>query len=69
MMKNMGSGDRLIRTIVGIIIIVLYLMGQISGLWATILLALSAILILTSMFSVCPVYMPFKLSTCKTNQE
>ena len=68
-MKNMGSGDRLIRTIVGIIIIVLYLMGQISGLWATILLALSAILILTSMFSVCPVYMPFKLSTCKTNQE
>jgi hypothetical protein len=65
MTKNMGSADRVIRVILAAIVIALYFANVISGTVAIILLAFSAIFILTSMVGVCPLYLPFGLSTLR----
>lgn len=63
MIKNMGSTDRMIRLLLGIVIVVAYLMGWVTGTAATILLILTAILLLTSFVGFCPAYYPFRIST------
>lgn len=69
MKKNMGNIDRSIRVLVAVAIIALYFMNQISGTVAIIGLALSAVFILTSLISFCPLYLPFGLSTRKKDEE
>ena len=59
----MGTVDRIVRILIAAVIITLYFTNVISGTVAVILLALSAIFILTSFISVCPLYMPFGIST------
>jgi Na+(H+)/acetate symporter ActP len=65
MKKNMGSVDRTIRVIVALVIGILYLAGQITGLVALILGIVAVIFLLTSVLGFCPLYVPFKLSTKK----
>ena len=65
MKKNMGTADRAIRILVAAVVIALYFGNIISGTLALILLALSAIFILTSFVGVCPLYMLFGLKTTK----
>ncbi|MBI3232036.1 MAG: DUF2892 domain-containing protein [Candidatus Doudnabacteria bacterium] len=65
MTKNMGSADRAIRVILAAIVVVLYFANILSGTVAIVLLAFSAIFILTSMVGVCPLYLPFGLSTLR----
>lgn len=65
MKKNMGSADRVVRILVAIVIAGLYLANQISGTTATILLILAAAFVLTSFISLCPLYLPFGISTRK----
>ncbi|MDZ7658291.1 DUF2892 domain-containing protein [Fodinibius sp.] len=67
MKKNMGTIDRLIRTLLAILVGVLYYVDVISGTTAIILGALAIIFLLTSLVSTCPLYMPFGLSTRKKN--
>lgn len=61
----MGSADKVIRILLAIVIGVLYFTEQINGTAAIILLILAAVFILTSLISVCPLYLPFGLSTRK----
>ena len=63
MIKNMGTADRLIRTVLALIVAALYFTGQISGLTAIILGVLAVVFLLTSIISFCPLYLPLKLST------
>ncbi len=65
MKKNMGTTDKVIRILVALLIIVLYFTHQISGTLAIIGLILSAVFILTSFISFCPLYLPFGISTRK----
>jgi hypothetical protein len=65
MNKNMGSMDRAIRTVIALTIVTLYLTGNISGLVAIVLGVLALVFLLTSLISFCPLYAPFKMSTCK----
>ncbi|HEY5471317.1 MAG TPA: DUF2892 domain-containing protein [Bacteroidales bacterium] len=65
MKKNMGTVDKVIRILVAVIVVSLYFTNVISGTLAIILLALSAVFVVTSIFSTCPLYMPFDLSTRK----
>jgi len=65
MKQNMGNTDRVIRVLVAAVIGVLYFTGAIGGTLGIILLALAAIFLVTSAFSFCPLYLPFKLSTKK----
>ena len=68
MTKNMGSSDKTIRIIAGILFIILYLVGTVSGLFGIILLVLGLVFLLTSFIGFCPLYVPFKINTCKKNQ-
>ncbi len=66
MKKNMGGIDRIVRLIVVAVVAILYFMGTITGTLAYVLLGLSAIFVITSFVSFCPLYSLFGLSTCKT---
>jgi uncharacterized membrane protein YesL len=65
MKPNMGTFDRVLRISAAFIIAGLYFTKQIDGTVAYILLAVAAVLILTSFISVCPLYLPFGISTRK----
>ena len=65
MMKNMGAVDRLVRTILALVVVALYFTGQISGVAAIILGIIAVIFLLTSAIGFCPLYVPLKLSTRK----
>ena len=63
MMKvNVGSTDRLLRAIAGLVLIGLTLMGTI-GAWGWI----GLILLATGLFSFCPAYGLLGIKTCKTD--
>jgi hypothetical protein len=63
MKKNMGVTDITIRLVIAALVIVLYFTHVISGIIGIILLIFAGIFLLTSIFGVCPLYMPFGFST------
>lgn len=65
MKKNMGTVDRVIRVLLAIVVIVLYLTGNITGIATIILGILAFVFIITSLIGFCPLYVPFKISTIK----
>ncbi|SDF02764.1 Protein of unknown function [Pricia antarctica] len=65
MKRNMGSTDKVVRILAAVIIAALYYADYISGTVATILLVIAGIFIVTSFISVCPLYLPFGISTRK----
>ncbi len=69
MKANMGTADRIIRLIAALVIGYLYYVGMISGTIAIILGVLAIVFVLTSFVSFCPLYLPFGLSTRKSNQR
>lgn len=69
MKKNMGTFDRIFRTLIAVLIGVLYFMEVISGTVAIVLGILAIVFLLTSLISTCPLYMPFGLSTRKETLE
>jgi hypothetical protein len=70
MKKNMGLVDRIIRLIVAAVVVWLYYNGTISGTLGIVLIVVAVVFVLTSLVSVCPLYLPFGLSTRgKTAEE
>jgi small-conductance mechanosensitive channel len=65
MKTNMGSVDRIIRIVLAAVVAVLYFTKQLTGTAAIILGILAIIFVLTSFVGVCPLYMPFGISTKK----
>ena len=65
MKKNMGTIDRILRLALVVVIAILYFTDVITGTWAIVLLVLSGVLLITSLLGVCPLYMPFGISTRK----
>ncbi len=65
MKKNMGSVDRIIRTVIAVVIATLYFTNFISGTVAIVLAVIGGIFILTSVVSFCPLYAIFGIKTCK----
>lgn len=63
MKQNMGNVDKIIRLLVAAGIGAAYVNGNISGTTAILLLVVAGIFILTSLIGVCPLYLPFKIST------
>ena len=63
-MTNMGTADRVIRGIIGIVLLLLALL-VIDGVWQIVLLVISGILIGTAISGVCLLYIPFHFSTKK----
>jgi hypothetical protein len=65
MKKNMGSADKMIRTLIAVIIAVLYFSNVITGTAGIVLMVLAAVFLLTSFISFCPLYTIFGISTKK----
>jgi len=63
--KNMGTADRMIRTLIALAIIVLYLTGAIGSTLAIVLGVITLAFLVTSLVGWCPSYLPFGLSTRK----
>lgn len=63
MKSNMGTIDKALRILAAVVTITLYFTNVISGTVAIILLAVAGIFILTSLVGVCPLYLPFGVST------
>jgi len=68
MRKNVGNLDKVFRIILAIVIGYLYYAEIISGTVGIVLLVFAGILVLTSLISFCPLYLPFGIKTCKVNK-
>ncbi|MCH6199875.1 DUF2892 domain-containing protein [Aquiflexum sp. LQ15W] len=64
MKKNMGTTDRIIRTIIALIAVYLYFGGIVTGTLGIVLVVVAAVFLLTSLVSFCPLYTLFGLRTC-----
>lgn len=65
----MGTKDKILRTLVALIILILNYTGIVSGTLGIILLVLAGIFAITSFVSFCPLYLPFGISTCEVKKE
>jgi predicted lysophospholipase L1 biosynthesis ABC-type transport system permease subunit len=68
MKPNMGTADKVIRLIVVAIIAVLYFTGQLTGTAAIILGIIALAFLVTSLIGWCPSYVPFGISTRKSDK-
>ncbi|VBB45806.1 conserved hypothetical protein [uncultured Paludibacter sp.] len=70
MTKNMGQTDRIIRTIVAVVLIILFFTKVVTGTLGIILLILAIVFLITSVISFCPLYKPFGIkTTCEKKEE
>jgi len=60
---NVGLTDKIVRLALAVLLAGLNLFGQVSGLLGIVLWVFAAVLVLTSVVSFCPLYLPFKIST------
>ncbi len=65
MKQNMGKTDRVLRTVLAVIVAVLYFSKQMTGLAAIILGILALVFLVTSVLGFCPLYVPLGLSSRK----
>lgn len=65
MKKNVGNIDRIIRIVVGIVLILVGVFAEIGTTIAVIIFILGAISIITALLRTCPLYMLFKINTNK----
>jgi len=65
MQKNMGALDRLIRFIIGVVLAILVIANSVTGTAAVVVGIVAILLLLTSIFGFCGLYVPLKISTLK----
>lgn len=65
MKKNTGSADKIIRILLAAVVAVLYFTKAINETLAMVLGILAGAFLLTSFISLCPLYLPFGISTLK----
>lgn len=63
MKKNMGLIDKVIRSVLALVVAVLIVTKVLGGTLALVLGILAGIFLLTSFISFCPLYLPFRIST------
>jgi hypothetical protein len=63
MTQNMGSLDRILRTVAAFVVGVLYATGTLGGTTALVLGVGAVAFLLTGFVGTCPVYLPMGLST------
>lgn len=66
MQLNVGSTDRMIRIVIAVIAAILALTVA-KGALAIVLWIVAAIMLVTGVVRVCPLYLPFKISTNKNS--
>jgi len=62
---NQAGWDRIVRIVIGIVLLVLTFTGTVSGAFGTVLMIVGFIALLTGIVGVCPAYMLLKVRTNK----
>jgi hypothetical protein len=65
MKKNVGLADSVIRIVIAVTVVVLFFANIITGTLAMVLLAVSAVLGVTGILGICPLYMVAGLNSVK----
>ncbi len=65
MKTNESNLDRIIRVVLGFVILILYYTGIVTGGWGTVAIIVGAIAVLTGIIGFCPLYALFKIGTKK----
>ena len=69
MKKNIGGTDKAIRLLIAAVIVILAFTKVITGTLAIILFIVAVVMVLTSLISLCPLYLPFGIYTNKTKKS
>ena len=69
MKKNMGVADKVIRVIIAAVLLTLYFTNVLTGTLGIVLIVISAIFLLTSLVSFCPLYALTGMSTRTSKQK
>jgi Protein of unknown function (DUF2892) len=64
MSANVGTIDRVLRILIGVVLAVLFFNGTVAGTLGVVLLVVGLVLILTALVKFCPIYRIFGASTC-----
>ncbi|WP_199259938.1 YgaP family membrane protein [Paracoccus binzhouensis] len=64
MKANVGSIDRSLRLVLGILLILLPFLAGLAGFGKWLSLAVGAVLVVTALARICPAYALFGISTC-----
>lgn len=62
---NVGNTDRIVRFIVGILLLIAPFLGWVQGTWGWVLGIVGLILVLTAWVKFCPLYKLIGVTTCK----
>lgn len=64
MKTNVGTVDRMIRLVLGIVMVVLYFSETLTGTLGYVLMAVGVVFVVTSMIGFCPLYAIVGFNTC-----
>ncbi len=62
---NVGTFDRVVRAVLGAVLVLLYLNSFVIGTWGAVLLIIGIVLILTALIRFCPIYQVLGLNSCR----
>lgn len=64
MKTNVGTVDRMIRLVLGVVLVVLYFSETLTGTLGLVLVVLGVVFVITSIVGFCPLYSLVGLNTC-----
>ena len=66
---NVGKGDQIFRFVLGVVLLLAYFLGWITGTWGVIALILGIILVVTAAFRFCLLYRLLGINTCEPQKS
>jgi hypothetical protein len=69
MVRNQGNVDRIVRALVGAVLLTAWLAGWWTGTLAVVLGVVGIVFLATSAVGFCPMYRVFGISTCAVPQK
>ena len=61
---NLGNADRIIRLVIAAVLALLYFTGIVTGTVGIVFLVVTALLVITSLVSFCPLYAMLGINSC-----
>lgn len=69
MKKNVGTGDRFLRVMLGVIALILGLSGMLEGTFKWVGLGVGVVMVFTASVQFCPLYTLLGVNTCKVKPK
>ena len=69
MKKNVGTGDRFLRVMIGVIALILGLSGMLDGTMKWVAVGAGIMMVVTASLEFCPLYTFLGINTCKVKSK